>query len=400
MSEQPALMELQEAGVSVLDCEHKTPQGRGTGFPYIAIPNIVDGRVDLSSARQISPDDLHTWTRRTKPRAGDILVTRRGRVGDTAPIPTDIDCAIGQNLVLLRSDETLVSQKYLRWATRGPIWSSEVDRLMNVGAVFSSLNVRDISRLRIPVPPKQMQVCIAAILEALDDKIAVNDRIARTSRELGQAMFVGFLKANTPQMVELTEVTAAISRGITPKYSDNDDAVVVINQKCVRGGWVTLDSARKTLPEKIREPKLLRRDDVLVNSTGVGTLGRVARWTLDIRATTDSHVTIVRFDPAKVDPVCGGFALLAAQPDIEILGEGSTGQTELSRKRLGEYQIALPSPEAMRQLRPNLDALEARGTAAMEQSKILAELRDALLPKLMSGQVRIRDAERVVEDAV
>ncbi|MFF4242619.1 restriction endonuclease subunit S [Actinomadura geliboluensis] len=393
-------MELQEAGVLVLDCEHKTPKGKESGFPYIAIPDIVDGRVNLSSARRISSEDLHIWTRRTKPRAGDILVTRRGRVGDTAPIPAEIDCAIGQNLVLLRSDEVLVSQDYLRWATRGPMWSSEVDRLMNVGAVFSSLNVRDISRLRIPVPPKQVQVHIAAVLGALDDKIVVNDRIARTSRELGQAMFAGCLKSSTLQMVELAEVTAAITRGITPKYSDDDDAVVVLNQKCVRDGRVTLDPARKTLPEKIREPKLLRRDDVLVNSTGVGTLGRVARWTIDMRATTDSHVTIVRFDPAKVDPVCGGFALLAAQPDIEALGEGSTGQTELSRKRLGEYQIALPSPQAMQQLRPNLDSLEAKVQEAMEQSKTLAELRDALLPKLMSGQIRIRDAEKVVEEAV
>jgi type I restriction enzyme S subunit len=54
----------------------------------------------------------------------------------------------------------------------------------------------------------------------------------------------------------------------------------------------------------------------------------------------------------------------------------------------------------MQELRPNLDSLEAQGEAATEQSKALAELRDALLPKLMSGQVRIRDAEKVVEDAV
>src|SRR5215813_12096163 len=146
-------LELGAAGVRVLDCEHKTPVHAPHGYPYIAIPNLVDGRLNLENVQLISEEDFEIWTRRTKPRAGDIIVTRRGRVGDSAVIPDGISCAIGQNLVILRSTGDAVQQRYLRWALRSPQWKSEVDRLHNVGAVFDSLNVSDIPRIKIPVPP-------------------------------------------------------------------------------------------------------------------------------------------------------------------------------------------------------------------------------------------------------
>jgi type I restriction enzyme S subunit len=175
--------ELSQAGVAVLDCEHKTPPDADDGHPYVAIPNLVDGRLDLTNVRRITDEHLREWTRRTQPRAGDIIVTRRGRVGDTAVIPDGLTCAIGQNLVLLRSDGAQVDQNFLRWATRGPDWQREVNRLRNVGAVFDSLNVRDIARLRIPVPPLEQQRRIAGVLGVLDEKIEFNARLCERLAE-------------------------------------------------------------------------------------------------------------------------------------------------------------------------------------------------------------------------
>jgi type I restriction enzyme S subunit len=130
----------------------------------------------------------------------------------------------------------------------------------------------------------------------------------------------------------------------------------------------------------------------------VGTLGRLTRWTKSENCTVDSHITIVRFDQAKVDPVCAGFAMFDAEPEIEALGEGSTGQTELSRTQLANLRIALPERDRAMKLRSMLDGLEVRGECALEESITLAALRDALLPKLMSGEIRVRDAEKAVEE--
>jgi type I restriction enzyme, S subunit len=198
--------------------------------------------------------------------------------------------------------------------------------------------------------------------------------------------------------VELGTVVEFFSRGVAPRYTEDESQLRVLNQKCVRDGRVSLGPSRRTLAVKVPAQKLLKIHDVLVNSTGMGTLGRVACWTNPEAATVDSHVTIVRFNPAKIDPVCAGFAMLDAEPEIEALGEGSTGQTELSRAQLSALRIALPSSELSAFLRPVLDALESSGASALEESLSLVELRDTLLPKLMSGEMRVRDAEKVIED--
>jgi len=102
------------------------------------------------------------------------------------------------------------------------------------------------------------------------------------------------------------------------------------------------DAVKKTVPSD----RLLRRYDILVNSTGVGTLGRVAQvLNLEEPTTLDSHVTIVRPDPSRISPRFLGFALRNSQSAIEGLAEGSTGQTELARTRLAALQLSVPPPE-------------------------------------------------------
>jgi type I restriction enzyme S subunit len=88
---------------------------------------------------------------------------------------------------------------------------------------------------------------------------------------------------------------------------------------------------------------LIQSYDILVNSTGEGTLGRVAQIkTVSEPTTVDSHVTILRPNPKVVDPPFLGCLVRKLQPVIEQMAEGSTGQTELSRTRLGELEIDIP----------------------------------------------------------
>ena len=118
---------------------------------------------------------------------------------------------------------------------------------------------------------------------------------------------------------------------------------MVINQKCIRSNRVSFAEARfhDCRQKDIPEQKMVKRWDILVNSTGAGTLGRTAQYKeVFNNVTVDSHVTIVR-PCAQVYPAFLGYALQYRQPNIEALAEGSTGQTELSRIRLGE-EITIP----------------------------------------------------------
>lgn len=151
--------------------------------------------------------------------------------------------------------------------------------------------------------------------------------------------------------VKLSELTTFISRGITPSYTESN-GICVINQKCIRNGELSLKEARLHNDQKKKVPaeKIIHQMDILVNSTGTGTLGRVSQVTDPINdATVDSHVTIVRPSP-DVDPLFLGYAVKWKKPYIEALAEGSTGQTELSRFRLGD-EITIPLPPLAEQKR-------------------------------------------------
>ncbi|MBX6167232.1 MAG: restriction endonuclease subunit S [Thermobispora bispora] len=369
----------------------------GGEIPWISAASLKDFYIE-SSDRNVTELGAANGTRLVPP--GTLLFIVRGmslksefRMGITRRT-----VAFGQDCKAIIPSPDILPM-YLAYALKAR--TEEVLGMVDeAGHGTGRLQTERIEKLVIRVPKSlDKQAAVIAPLKALDDKIAVNERIAATSRELGLTLFTQALLDEKRIETPVKDITSTLTRGITPKYSESPDDIVVLNQKCIRGGRVNLEPSRLTLAEKVKAPKLLQPNDVLVNSTGVGTLGRVARWTLDVTATVDSHITIVRFDNSKVDPVCAGFAMLRAQPEIEALGEGSTGQTELSRGQLGALEITLPSPTQQRELRKKLDSLEKQGDHAFAESASLAALRDTLLPQLMSGRLRVRDAEKIVEDA-
>jgi type I restriction enzyme S subunit len=334
--------------------------------------------------------------------SGDLVFTHRGTIGQVSMIPRNRKherYVLSTSHVKARLDGKRALPEFYYYYFASPTGQQELlKNISTVGVPGLAQPVATIKSLTVPYPPLTVQQAVAEVLGALDDKIAINDRIARTVRKLAFTYFRSAVESERTQDVELSSVVRFLNRGVAPRYTEDGSQLRVLNQKCVREGRVSLGPSRRTLADKVPDAKLLRMHDTLVNSTGMGTLGRVARWTMREACTVDSHVTIVRFDPAKIDLVCAGFAMLNAEPEIEALGEGSTGQTELGRAQLSGLRITVPSMERAIRLRPTLDALESRGDSAGEESLSLAELRDALLPKLMSGEIRVRDAEKAVED--
>jgi len=183
------VLSLSEIGVSLIDCEHRTPPAAEGGYPYVAIPQVKLGRIDLNNVRRITSEHLDEWTRKARPQPYDVVLSRRCNPGETAFVPEDLVFALGQNLVLLRTDETRVTKPFLRWLVRGPQWWEQVGMFINVGAVFDSLKCVDIPQFRLPVPPLPEQHAIAHILGTLDDKIELNRRMNETLEAMARALF-------------------------------------------------------------------------------------------------------------------------------------------------------------------------------------------------------------------
>ena len=146
----------------------------------------------------------------------------------------------------------------------------------------------------------------------------------------------------------LGEVTAFIAKGIPPKYTEeeNENTIRVLNQKCNRNFEISYSESRihDCAKKKIPADKMLRIGDVLINSTGTGTAGRVAQMIeVTVPTTIDGHMILIR-PSEELDPIYYGYAVKSFQSQIEGLAEGSTGQTEINRRRLqDEIIIRYPS---------------------------------------------------------
>lgn len=180
--------------------------------------------------------------------------------------------------------------------------------------------------------------------------------------------------------VPLNDLCEYISRGVTPAYTDQN-GMIVLNQKCIRDNRVSYEQSRLTNPEKKKIPddKYLRRYDILINSTGVGTLGRIAQIKEIIGKTTvDSHVTIVRAK-GSVNARFLGYNLFLQQPNIEALAEGSTGQTELSRIRLAEaIKVLVPTLQEQQVIADTLSCLDEKIELNRKINDNLAEQAQAI----------------------
>jgi type I restriction enzyme S subunit len=363
----------------------------GEAFKYDVIANQECERVPLTD----------TERQRYLLEEGDLLFVRQSLKFEGAGKCVYVSAGTEprtweSHLMRVRLDPTRATPRYYYYYFQSKLGRQSVEPIIHQVAA-AGIRGSDLARLQVPLPPLQNQNGIVSVLTALDDKIAVNDRIATTSRVLGESLFQSAVNSASTKK-SIGEISSLLTRGQAPKYTEAEDAVVVLNQKCVRDGRVSLKPARLTEANRVKADRALQKYDVLVNSTGVGTLGRVGIWSDDRSATVDSHVTIIRI-ASPLPAIIGGFALLAAQPEIEALGEGSTGQTELSRSKLSSLTVQLPA-DGVEGLASRLTGLEMRADAALNESKTLAALRDTLLPELMSGRLRVKDAEKFVEEAV
>ena len=139
-----------------------------------------------------------------------------------------------------------------------------------------------------------------------------------------------------------------IARGVAPKYTDGDnpDAVMMLGQRCVRKAGLDVAQSRlhDSAAKRVKAEKYVRLYDILITATGVGCAGRVSQVLkpLPEGTLTDSHVLTLRAE--GIDPVYLGYFVKSKQHMLELMAEGSTGQTEMNKTRVQE-EILVTYPE-------------------------------------------------------
>jgi type I restriction enzyme S subunit len=427
---------LRQAGVTLIDCDHRTPPAADSGYPYVAIPQLKEGRISLGDVRHISPEHFAEWTRKAKPQHYDVILSRRCNPGETAYVPAGLECALGQNLVLLRADGNKLFPPFLRWLVRGTDWWEQVGTFINVGAVFDSLRCADIPNFSMPLPPLAEQKAIAGVLGALDDKIELNRRMNATleamARALFQSWFVDFdpvrAKLDARQPVGMDPATAALfpdsfhnspigpvpkgwkverfdahitaDRGLSYKgegLRDDFTGLPMHNLNSVYEGGGYKHEGLKYYAGEYREKHLLEPGDMIVTNTEQGfnhlLIGHAAivPRCYGPKGIYSHHIYRVRHKPTSSFSSHYLVELFNNRRWHYWISGFSNGTTinMLPMDALEMPMLVVPPVELVKRFTNLAEATHIQVEDNKQQSRTLSTLRDTLLPKLLSGELRV-----------
>ena len=424
------IMSLRQAGVSLIDCEHRTPPATNDGYPYVGIPQIKNGRVDLDSARPIAEEHFRDWTRKANPQPFDIILSRRCNPGETGFVSPGLgEFAVGQNLVLLRSDGENIIKPFLRWLSRGPEWWAQVEKYINAGAVFDSLTCAEIPEFRLPIPPLSDQHAIAHILGTLDDKIELNRRMNATLEAMARALFKSWFVDFDPVRAKM----AGRDTGLPTEVDDLfPDRLVDSELGGIPEGWCasTLKDvallnpeswSKESAPDRIlyvdlantkwgnihgvqmyswadapsRGRRVLRRGDTIVGTVRPGN-GSYALIDRDGLTGSTGFAVLRPTNPGEREIV---WCAATSHDAIDRLGRLADGGAypAVNQKAVLDTPVALPHARIRLAFSSCAAPLLNRLQANQREARTLGLLRDALLPRLVSGELRIRGIDRACE---
>ena len=384
----------------IVDCPHSTAADEGEGYPLIRTPNIGKGHFLLDGVHRVSESVYNKRNARAVPQNNDLIFAREAPAGNVAIIKNDVKMCLGQRTVLIRPNKEKVNPDFLNYFLLAPQQQYGLLGTAN-GSTVAHVNLPTIRDLEIDLPPMQTQKRIADILSAYDILIENNQKQIKLLEEAAQRLckewfvdlrFPGHENVKIVDGVPegwkrstLGEIASILRRGISPKYDDGGK-YLVISQKCIRRSIMDTGEARRESKEYAPELNLQDADTVIC-STGTGTLGRVGQVCGTYPDTTfDSHVTLVRTENYQ------NFFYQAIKSQQEFLmgmGRGSTNQQELYRDVIESLQILMPTQEILNKAEKMLSSIHHKVTALNSQIFLLIEVRDRLLPKLMSGELEV-----------
>lgn len=362
---------------------------------YLRITDINDdGTLNLSGRKSVADPLAFDYML----QEGDIVFARTGSsTGRNYYYDLrDGDFVFAGFLIKFSLDKEKVNPRFIKYYVQSkPYWDWVSS--FNTGSTRGNINAKTYAQMPVPLPNRDVQDAIVCLCDSLSNKIRINNRLndylAEYLKSCAKRLYREYERDEGADLPEgwhwttIGEISEMVCRGITPKYNDESDELI-LGQTCIRNNLVLLENGRLHAPRKITE-KWLKKYDLLINSTGVGSLGRTAQvWFNPSKLVVDSHVTIVRAaDPRHA--LYMGFWAFEHERYIESLHTGSTGQTELPRNHVKAIRLVLPSDAELEKFnavaQPTVDLIVAN----QKESKRLAELRDTLLPKLMSGEIDV-----------
>ena len=403
------------------------------GIPLLRGQNILPFALELTDPKFISSETHAKW-KKSALNAGDVVLVRVGHPGTCCVIPEGMGALNAASLVILRTVKEKLDPYFLSIFFNSSEGKRQVDSL-TVGSVQSVFNVKTANAIEIPDFALPEQRRIVDLIKGLNDKIELNQKTNKTLEEIAKAIFKSWFVDFDPVRAK----AEGRSTGLPPEISDLfPDELVDSEIGEIPKGWATssllslckkIDSggtpSRKTSEywdagtiswfktgefcdspllksEEHITPQGLEKSaakewspETILFAMYGATVGKMAYLT----ETGTANQAVAGINPDEKF----GFAfvwqtLISGRSRLMSLANGAA-QQNLNLGLVKDFTVTMPSAELARTFSDVTNPIYHRITLLHKESDCLSSLRDTLLPKLISGELRIPDAEKFLEEA-
>jgi len=394
---------LEDALYALIDYRGKTPKKTLSGIPLITAKIVKNGFIQEPN-EFIAEKDYDVWMVRGLPKTGDVVLTMEAPLGEVAQINNE-EVALAQRIVTLRGKKGLLDNSYLKYFFKSETGQTRLKE-RETGTTVTGIKQSELRKVEIDVPPLPTQTRIATILSALDDKIELNRRTNATLEAIAQAIFkewfVDFRFPGATGEMQDSEL-GPIPKGwrvgrlgdiceLNPRlYMRKGTLAQYVEMKNLSQSSLSVEEPRKR--EFTSGSRFQNGDTLLARITPCLENGKTGfvDFLDEKEIGWGSTEFIVLRGKDYINPYyiyClsrfSGFREFAIQSMI-----GSSGRQRVVESILSDYPIAIPNKKSTDIFAMVVESLFLQIKNNSNQSSTLAQIRDTLLPKLMSGEIEL-----------
>lgn len=384
----------------IVDNRGKTVPTADDGWKLIATNCVTNNTLFpvYEKVRYLTQETYETWFR-AHPMPGDILFVNKGTPGRVCLVPDPVDFCIAQDMIALRADDEKIYNKYLFAVLR----SREIQQQIyntNVGDVIPHFKKQFMDQLLIPVPDRRIQEIIGNLYYELSYKTELNKKINKNLEQQAQAIFKSWFVDFEPFNGEmphnwivsrLGDIASIKTNSFSPVKNPDAQLEHYSIPAYDEQNYPVFESAAGVKSNKY----ILSKNSVMISKLNPDTK-RVWRpmCLSELAVSSTEFIIFEAFNPAYRDFV---FSIIDSAAFSDWMCAHTTGSTN-SRQRTApsatlEFQVALPDEKAIIDFCAIVTPMYNTIASNICENQKLAQLRDSILPKLMSGELDVSDID-------